>query len=146
MVSALQATFATGVGLVAVHLAGTDLLHIRLPFLRPFAWFSLGYWLYDLVCLFVLITRERQEAELKKHAANGDEVGGRRRASLLRNVVNFVRWWPGIVFHHLGIATVLIIGILPTTRVRGDSIIGYSLLMELSSIFVALRKGSDFVC
>jgi hypothetical protein len=58
---------------------------------------------------------------------------------LLKHVVNFVRWWPGIVFHHLAIATFLVMGILATNRVRGDSIVGYSLLMELSSIFVALR-------
>jgi hypothetical protein len=159
LVSALQATFATGVGLVGISRSGTDMLHIRLAFLRPFAWFSLGYWLYDLVCLFILVTREQLDEDLKKKNNNaakaalisnsgGDNTSQKQSFSssglppliaLPRSIVRFVCWWPGIVFHHLGIVSFLVVGILTTTRVQGDSIIGYSLLMELSSIFVALR-------
>lgn len=138
-VSALQATFATGVGLVGISRSGTDMLHIRLPFLRPFAWFSLGYWLYDLVCLFILVTGEQELEERRRRRKNHAAVQPPRR-SLPRSIVSFVCWWPGIVFHHLGIMAFLVIGILTTSRVQGDSIIGYSLLMELSSVFVALRS------
>lgn len=144
LVSALQAIFATGIGLVSVSLSGTDMLYIRLPFLKPFAWFSLGYWIYDLVCLFLLVTHEKQQKEEAEQKVRppGSPNGRSWRGcfSLLRNILSFVRWWPGIVFHHLVIATFLVIGILTTSRVRGDSIVGYSLLMELSSIFVALRS------
>ena len=37
-------------------------------------------------------------------------------ASLARQVVVFVRWWPGLVAHHLGVMAVLWWGILSTTR------------------------------
>ena len=60
---------------------------------------------------------------------------------LITNIINFIQWWPGIVFHHIGILVFLSLGILYTSRVRGDGIVGFSLLMELSSIFVALRTG-----
>jgi hypothetical protein len=150
LVSAGQAVFATGVGLFSISLTGTEMLHIQLPFLKPFAWFSLGYWLYDLVCLFVLVTlEERDKAKVNKQDTEVSSSSGQwkgRLSRLGRNIVSFVRWWPGIVFHHLGIATFLVIGILTTARVRGDSIIGYSLLMELSSIFVALREGEPLEC
>jgi len=64
---------------------------------------------------------------------------------LITNIINFIQWWPGIVFHHIGILVFLSLGILYTSRVRGDGIVGFSLLMELSSIFVALRKGFLFL-
>jgi len=123
LVSIIQALLATSVGLIAVNLTNSDVLYTRVQFLKPYAWFSLGYWTYDLVCLFILVTQEAKNS------------GG-----LLRKMLNFVQWWPGIVFHHLGIIVFLYLGIIETSRVRGDGIIGFSLLMELSSIFVALRS------
>jgi len=127
LVSIIQALLATSVGLIAVNLTNSDVLYTRVQFFKPYAWFSLGYWTYDLVCLFILVSQEAENS-------------GGRNTGLLRKMVNFVHWWPGIVFHHLGIIVFLYLGIIETSRVRGDGIIGFSLLMELSSIFVALRS------
>jgi len=121
LVSLLQACVATTVGYMAVMSTNNDLLDTRVKFLAPYAWFSLGYWLYDLVCLFVIVT-------------------GRSERGKLVQVWEFLVWWPGIVLHHLGIILFLGLGIIHTTRTRGDGIIGFSLLMEFSSIFVAFRS------
>ena len=122
LVSITQALLATILGFIAVQSTYSDLLNTRVHFLKPYAWFSLGYWTYDLVCLFILVTRDKEKSE-----------------SILRNILNFMKWWPGIVFHHIGIIIYLCLGIICTSRVKGDGIIGFSLLMELSSIFVAFR-------
>ena len=124
-VSFLQATLATLVGFSAVLYTRSDILHTQLSFLKPYAWFSVGYWFYDLICLYVIVSMERKDTS----------------RGLITNIINFIQWWPGIVFHHIGILVFLSLGILYTSRVRGDGIVGFSLLMELSSIFVALRKG-----
>lgn len=124
-VSFLQATLATLVGFSAVLYTRSDILHTQLSFLKPYAWFSIGYWFYDLICLYVIVSMERKDTS----------------RGLITNIINFIQWWPGIVFHHIGILVFLSLGILYTSRVRGDGIVGFSLLMELSSIFVALRKG-----
>ena len=124
-VSFLQATLATLVGFSAVLYTRSDILHTQLSFLKPYAWFSIGYWFYDLVCLYVIVSMERKD----------------NSRGLITNIINFIQWWPGIVFHHIGILVFLSLGILYTSRVRGDGIVGFSLLMELSSIFVALRTG-----
>lgn len=123
-VSFLQATLATLVGFSAVLYTRSDILHTQLSFLKPYAWFSIGYWFYDLVCLYVIVSMERKDTS----------------RGLITNIINFIQWWPGIVFHHIGILVFLSLGILYTSRVRGDGIVGFSLLMELSSIFVALRS------
>lgn len=124
MVSILQAGLATLVGVAAVLSTNNDILDTRIPFLKPYAWFNLGYWIYDLVCLFVLVTRDE----------------GEQGKGLVANIVRFVQWWPGIVFHHVAIIVFLTMGILYTSRVRGDGIVGFALIMELSSIFVAFRN------
>eukprot|EP00088_Acartia_fossae_P059434 TRINITY_DN7054_c0_g1_i3.p1 TRINITY_DN7054_c0_g1~~TRINITY_DN7054_c0_g1_i3.p1 ORF type:complete len:262 (+),score=50.68 TRINITY_DN7054_c0_g1_i3:508-1293(+) len=123
LVSALQAALATLVGLCVVLYAKLDVLHTNIQFLKPYAWFNLGYWLYDLVCMYILVTLPQ----------------GKTRPNAI-NLMYFIQWWPGIVFHHIGIIAVLLFGIIFTSRVRGDGIVGLALLMELSSIFVALRS------
>lgn len=123
LVSALQAVLATLVGLWVVLYARLDVIDTNIQFLKPYAWFNLGYWLYDLVCMYILVTLPQ----------------GKTWPSSI-NLMYFIQWWPGIVFHHIGIIAVLLFGIIFTGRVRGDGVVGLALLMELSSIFVALRS------
>jgi hypothetical protein len=123
LVSAIQAVLATLVGIWVVLYARLDVTDTHIPFLKPYAWFSLGYWLYDLVCMYILVTLPK----------------GKTWPSFT-NLMNFIQWWPGIVFHHIGLIAVLLFGIIFTGRVRGDGVVGLALLMELSSIFVALRS------
>ena len=54
--SALQACLATLVGLFVVVYAKLDVLEERIQFLKPYAWFNLGYWFYDLICMYILVT------------------------------------------------------------------------------------------
>jgi len=123
LVSALQACLATLVGLFVVVYAKLDVLEERIQFLKPYAWFNLGYWFYDLICMYILVTLPQGKTFPSSN-----------------NLINFIKWWPGIVFHHIGIIFILLFGIIFTSRVRGDGIVGFALLMELSSIFVALRS------
>jgi len=119
LVSIFQAIYATITGVCVLYQANADLLDTRISFLQLYASFSLGYWIYDLVCLYLVVS-------------SGPD--------LIARLTDFVKWWPGIVFHHLGIILFLNLGIIYTSRTRGDGIIGCALLMELSSIFVALRS------
>ena len=121
--SCLQAISATLIGCTAARYALSDVIYTRLFFLKPYAWFSLGYWTYDLVCLFLLVRNSWD-----------------RSHGFMKDIIAFVHWWPGIVFHHIGVCLFWIFGIISTSRVRGDGLIGLSLLLELSSIFFALRK------
>ena len=130
LVSILNAGLATLVGCFAVRAIDNDLLDTRLEFLKPYAWFSLGYWIYDMSCMFLIITTLDKQSEKKDEKGDG----------LVGKIVKFVRWWPGIVLHHVGMILFLVLGITGTNRVRGDGIVGLSLLMEFSSIFVAFRS------
>lgn len=119
LVSLFQAVYSTLMGSCILYQANGDLLDTPVSFLRLYAWFSLGYWTYDLVCLYLIVSSGQH---------------------LFERLTKFVKWWPGIVFHHLGIIVFLFLGVIITSRTRGDGIIGCALLMELSSIFVALRS------
>jgi hypothetical protein len=125
-VSLLQATAVTTFGLLGSWYTGFDTLATNLPVLVPFGWVNLGYWIYDLLHLF--------------HLANRANTSGPGARSLTRRLLVFVRWWPAIVAHHLGIIAFFWFGLLaPTRSGQGDGLIILSFCMELSSVFVAAR-------
>lgn len=123
-VSFLQAILSTVVGSVGAYTANLDLMEYRLPFLVVYGWINLGYWVYDFLALFFLANEDVKPVE-----------------NVWSRMVTFVCWWPGIVFHHIGIIIFLYMGILNTERLRGDGVIALAQIMELSSIFVAARSG-----
>ena len=131
-----------------------------------YGWFNLGYWLYDLLALFHLanfdniahgdkdsncndMLRDGQSAEKEKvHCYHLNNTQKKHLldhlvevvAQLVRRLVVFISWWPGIVAHHLGIILFMAVGVLSPTRAgQGDGLITLGLLTELSSIFVAAR-------
>jgi len=131
LVSLLQASIVAILGILGIWHTGLNLIDASIPFLIPFGWFNLGYWLYDLVALFHLST------------GGSTKVGGLSSyiLELPGRLVAFVRWWPGIVFHHLGILVLIYCGILGSGKKgHGDGVIAMGQVMELSSVFVAARS------
>jgi len=130
VVSLIQATIVATLGILGCWHTGFDLMEVRIPFLIPFGWLSLGYWLYDLLALFHLSSGGSIKVGLFSYLSE-----------LPSRLVAFVRWWPGIVFHHLGILFLIYFGILGSGKKgHGDGIIAMGQLMELSSVFVAARS------
>lgn len=120
-VSMLQAAAVTALGLLACWHTGADTAAADLPLMLPCGWWNLGYWLYDLLALFLL--------------ANQGREGG-----LAGRVGVFVRWWPGMVAHHLGVIAFMALGVLSPTRAgQGGGLIAMGLLTEASSVPVAAR-------
>ena len=52
-VSMLQAAAVTALGLLACWHTGADTAAADLPLMLPCGWWNLGYWLYDLLALFL---------------------------------------------------------------------------------------------
>jgi len=132
MVSIVQAVGAGILGVVVYQETGGKQMDVPCNLVRWYGWSSLGYWIYDTVCMYNIVTKD--------HQAKTDNLQEKSQNSFLKNLLRFVKWWPLLVAHHLVIITVVIPGILLQTRVRGDGIIGMSFLMEWSSIFVAWRS------
>ena len=134
LVSLVHALITTVVGLVLLHESDLVLMEVELPLLYPYGWLSLGYWLYDLVSLASLANKDSPQA-LPARLGLTARV---QRAG--QQVGNLLRWWPGMVGHHLGVITFLWVAVLNTDRQRGDGMVAASFIMELSSVFVAARS------
>jgi len=130
LVSLSQALLTTLVGTLFSYQSQSNMMDVKLPWLVPYAWLALGYWLYDLVSLSLMATK----------ATNKTVVGVGFVRTLCQHVVTVIRWWPGMVAHHVGVITFLWVAIIGSGRQRGDGMIAVSLLMELSSVFVAARS------
>jgi len=129
-VSLIQAAGVALLGILGCWHTGFNIIDARIPFLIPFGWASLGYWIYDLLALFNITSPGSTKAGIKSYMKE-----------LPRRIGAFIRWWPGIIFHHLGILILIYYGILGDgKRGHGDGVIAMGQMMELSSIFVAARS------
>ena len=134
LVSLVHALITMLVGVVLCYESGLVLMDVQLSLLYPYGWLSLGYWLYDLISLALLANKTSHPTVPAKPGVS--QVV--RRA--VHQVVTLIRWWPGMVGHHIGVITFLWVAVLNTDRQRGDGMVAVSFIMEFSSVFVAARS------
>ena len=129
LVSLVHAVITTLVGVVMFMGCEMELMEVKVPLLYPYGWLSLGYWVYDLLSLAFLANK-----------ATLPNKQGWILQEVSRQISNLVRWWPGMVGHHLGVITFLCMAVINTDRQRGDGMVVVALIMEISSVFVAARS------
>lgn len=112
IVSALHSLLATSIGVVVVLNTSRDLIVSRCTLVDFYAWFIVGYFIYDTISLYVIF-REKQLD--KSFFANS------------------------LIIHHVLVLFVAVPIILWLRRGLGDLFVGLLYCMEASVPFVALR-------